>query len=60
MGTCTASQCPHDLHRPAQLGGLDPIMPLIPAMLFSYKDSDKIREREKHCKKLSQQDTEHV
>jgi hypothetical protein len=39
MGTWTASQCPHDLHLPAQLGGLDPIMPLIPAMLFSCDDS---------------------
>jgi hypothetical protein len=41
MGTCTASQWPQDLHLPAQLGGLDPITPMMPAMLLSCKKEVK-------------------
>ena len=46
MGTCTASQWPQDLHLPAQLGGLDPITPMMPAMLLPYQK--KIETRNSH------------
>lgn len=53
MGTCTASQCPQDRHLPAQLGGLDPITPLIPAMPLSCRQRSRRQEQGQNSNRIA-------